>query len=77
MKNKFILFFLTLIFLTLSGCTTNNQTKKISSDLNSLKDKVENISEETQSIQADLQNTKEEAVRANQRLDNQVHKYKK
>ncbi|ARC53429.1 LPP leucine zipper domain-containing protein [Candidatus Riesia pediculischaeffi] len=76
MKNKFIPYIIAMTFLTLSGCTTN-QNKKINSELHSLKDKVENISEETQSLQSDLQNTKEEAIRANQRLDNQVHGYKK
>ncbi|OQM34395.1 LPP leucine zipper domain-containing protein [bacterium endosymbiont of Pedicinus badii] len=73
-----ILFFSIISFLFISGCANNgNKFEQLSSDVQNLNEKVDQINNEINGIRTDIQNTKEEANRANQRLDNQASSYKK
>ncbi|ARC54726.1 murein lipoprotein [Candidatus Riesia sp. GBBU] len=71
-----IIYIISSLFL-LTGCSGIDLNKKLSSDVQSMQGRIEQLSNDVQSLQSDMQITKEEANRANQRLDNQVLKYKK
>ncbi|MGP1923809.1 MAG: major outer membrane lipoprotein [Arsenophonus sp. NEOnobi-MAG3] len=61
----------------LAGCSNSSQINKLSSDVQTLNDKVDQLSNDVQSLGINVQTAKDEASRANQRLDNQVRVYKK
>lgn len=70
---------ITLIFslAMLVGCSGSTKIDQISSDVQSLNSKVDQLNNDVNLVRSDVQTVKEEAARANQRLDNQVHDYKK
>lgn len=71
------IFFLSAILLT-NGCANDaEQIEKLSSDINNLNIKSDQINKDLETIKKDVQLVQEEAIRANQRLDNQVNHYKK
>ncbi|MGP1928452.1 MAG: major outer membrane lipoprotein [Arsenophonus sp. NC-WZS1-MAG3] len=76
-RTKIVLGSIVLASGLLAGCSTSSQINKVSSDLQTLNDKVDQLSNDVQSLHIDVQTAKDEADRANQRLDNQVHNYKK
>ncbi|MGP1931270.1 MAG: major outer membrane lipoprotein [Arsenophonus sp. ET-YP4-MAG3] len=69
--------YIILLSVLLSGCSNGSQINKLSSDVEILNGKVDQLSNDVQLLRTDVQTTKDEADRANQRLDNQVHRYKK
>ncbi|MFP3029186.1 MAG: major outer membrane lipoprotein [Arsenophonus sp.] len=76
-RTKVVLGSIVLVSVLLAGCSKSSQINKLSSDVETLNDKVDQLSNDVQSLDINVQTTKDEAARANQRLDNQVHGYKK
>ncbi|MFS1539622.1 MAG: major outer membrane lipoprotein [Candidatus Phlomobacter fragariae] len=76
-RTKAVLSSIVLASALLAGCSNSGQINKLSSDVQTLNGKVDQLSNNVQSLRIDVQTAKDEAARANQRLDNQVHKYKK
>lgn len=73
-------FFGALVLTVLAGCSTHKQDTRldrISSDVQSLHAKTDRLSGEVNSMRSDVQFAKEEAARANQRLNNQARSYRK
>ncbi|MGK2960025.1 MAG: major outer membrane lipoprotein [Candidatus Malihini olakiniferum] len=61
----------------LSGCSSNAKIEQLFSDVQTLNAKVDQLSNDVNAIRSDVQAVKDDSARANQRLDNQVHTYKK
>lgn len=76
-RNKVVLGSIFLASALLAGCSNNSQINKLSSDVKTLNGKVDQLSNDIQLLRTDVQTVKDEATRANQRLDNQVRRYKK
>ncbi|AMA64682.1 Major outer membrane lipoprotein Lpp precursor [Candidatus Arsenophonus lipoptenae] len=76
-RTKVVFSSIVLASSLLAGCSTSSQINKLFSDVQTLNGKVEQLSNDVQSLRTDIQMTNDEAIRANQRLDNQVRKYKK
>ncbi|MFP3036840.1 MAG: major outer membrane lipoprotein [Arsenophonus sp. ER-BJ3-MAG3] len=76
-RTKVVLGYIVLISTLLSGCSNSDQINKLSSNVETLNGKVDQLSNDIQTLRTDVEVSKDEADRANQRLDNQVSKYKK
>ncbi|CAA2929142.1 major outer membrane lipoprotein [Arsenophonus endosymbiont of Bemisia tabaci] len=76
-RTKVVLGSMVLASALLAGCSNSSQINKLSSDVQTLNGKVDQLSNDVQSLRTDVQTAKDEAARANQRLDNQVSRYKK
>ncbi|MDR5610944.1 MULTISPECIES: major outer membrane lipoprotein [unclassified Arsenophonus] len=76
-RTKVVLGSIVLASSLLAGCSNSSQINKLSSDVQTLNGKVDQLSNDVQSLRTDVQTAKDEAARANQRLDNQVRRYKK
>lgn len=76
-RTKVVLGSIVLASALLAGCSNSSQINKLSSDVQTLNAKVDQLSNDVQSSRADIQSARDEAARANQRLDNQVRRYKK
>lgn len=76
-RTKVVLSSIVLASALLAGCSNSSQMNKMSSDVQTLNGKVDQLSNDVQSLRTDVQTAKDEAARANQRLDNQVRRYKK
>ncbi|UDG79267.1 Major outer membrane prolipoprotein Lpp [Candidatus Ecksteinia adelgidicola] len=74
---KLVLRTVILTSVLLTGCSTNNKLEQLSSDVKNLNTKADKISSDVTVIRSDVQYAKENSIRANQRIDNQVHDYKK
>ncbi|WP_366544591.1 major outer membrane lipoprotein [Salmonella enterica] len=61
----------------LAGCSSNAKIDQLSSDVQTLSAKVEQLSNDVNAMRSDVQAAKDDAARANQRLDNQATKYRK
>lgn len=61
----------------LAGCSSSTKIEQLSTDVQTLNAKVDQLRNDITAIHFDVQAAKDDAVRANQRLDNQVHAYKK
>ncbi|UVK76998.1 MAG: murein lipoprotein [Sodalis sp. Fle] len=61
----------------LAGCSGNARIDQLSSDVKTLNAKVDQISNDVNVLRSDVQESKDDAVRANQRLDNQASSYRK
>ncbi|MCV2499747.1 MAG: murein lipoprotein [Candidatus Lightella neohaematopini] len=62
---------------SLVGCSNKNKINQISSEVKTLDTKFNKISNDVDNMHSDIQNAKNNAVRANQRLDNQITNYRK
>ncbi|MCV2525197.1 MAG: murein lipoprotein [Candidatus Lightella neohaematopini] len=62
---------------SLVGCSNKNKINQISSEVKTLDTKFNKISNDMNNMHSDIQNAKNNAVRANQRLDNQITNYRK
>nr|P02938.1 RecName: Full=Major outer membrane lipoprotein Lpp; Flags: Precursor [Serratia marcescens]AAA26566.1 outer membrane protein [Serratia marcescens]CAA24640.1 unnamed protein product [Serratia marcescens] len=60
-----------------AGCSSNAKIDQLSSDVQTLNAKVDQLSNDVNAMRSDVQAAKDDAARANQRLDNQAHAYKK
>ncbi|QLK88255.1 major outer membrane lipoprotein [Arsenophonus endosymbiont of Aphis craccivora] len=76
-RTKVVLGSIVLASALLAGCSNSSQINKLSSDVQTLNGKVDQLSNYVQSLRTDVHTAKDEAARANQRLDNQVRRYKK
>ncbi|SPP31250.1 Major outer membrane lipoprotein Lpp [Arsenophonus endosymbiont of Aleurodicus floccissimus] len=76
-RTKVLLGSIVLASALLAGCSNSSQINKLSSDVQTVNGKVDQLSNDVQSLRIDVQTAKDEAARANQRLDNQVRRYKK
>ncbi|ECO6987563.1 major outer membrane lipoprotein, partial [Salmonella enterica] len=56
----------------LAGCSSNAKIDQLSSDVQTLSAKVEQLSNDVNAMRSDVQAAKDDAARANQRLDNKV-----
>lgn len=61
----------------LAGCSSNAKHDQLNSELQTINAKVDQLGMDVNALRTDVQTAKDEAVRANQRLDNQVRTYKK
>ncbi|EKR3826011.1 major outer membrane lipoprotein [Salmonella enterica] len=56
----------------LAGCSSNAKIDQLSSDVQTLSAKVDQLSNDVNAMRSDVQAAKDDAARANQRLDNKV-----
>ena len=61
----------------LAGCSSNAKIDQLSSDVQTLNAKVDQLSNDVNAMRSDVQVAKDDAARANQRLDNMATKYRK
>ena len=59
----------------LAGCSSNAKIDQLSSDVQTLNAKVDQLSNDVNAMRSDVQAAKDDAARANQRLDNMATKY--
>lgn len=76
-RSKLVLGAVILGSALLAGCSSTAKIDQLSSDVQSLTAKVDQLSGDVNAIRSDVQAAKDEAARANQRLDNQAHSYRK
>ncbi|CDL79118.1 major outer membrane lipoprotein [Xenorhabdus cabanillasii] len=76
-RTKVVLGAVILASTMLAGCTSTTKVDQLSSQVQTLGSKVDQLSNEVSSVRSDVQTARDEAARANQRLDNQVRSYKK
>lgn len=77
-RTKLVLGAVILGSALLAGCANNNaQIDKLSSDVQTLNAKVDQLSNDVNAMRSDIQAAKDDAARANQRLDNMATKYRK
>ncbi|CAQ84006.1 MULTISPECIES: major outer membrane lipoprotein [Photorhabdus] len=76
-RTKIVLGAVVLASTLLAGCSSTAKVDQLSSDIQTLNAKVDQLSNDVNSVRTDIQAAKDEAARANQRLDNQVRSYKK
>ncbi len=63
------------VFSTLlAGCSSNAKIDQLSSDVQTLNAKVDQLSNDVNAMRSDVQAAKDDAARANQRLDNMAMK---
>lgn len=61
----------------LTGCASTNKILELSSEINTLNKKVDQIEDNINVLKPELDCVKNEAIRANKRLDNQSLFYRK
>ncbi|CAJ0991711.1 major outer membrane lipoprotein [Pantoea sp. Nvir] len=61
----------------LLGCSSDIKTQQLSSEVQTLYKKVDQLGTDMKSMSSNVQTAKGDAARANQRLDNQAHSYHK
>lgn len=76
-RTKLVLGAVVLASTLLAGCSNNAKIDQLSSDVQTLNTKVDQLSSDVNAVRSDVQSVKTEADRANQRLDNQTHSYRK
>lgn len=63
--------------LTLISCAKTAQIKELSSEIQDINNKVDKIHDNCDLLQSQVDHNKNEAIRANKRLDNQIPFYHK
>ncbi|MDU5551636.1 MAG: major outer membrane lipoprotein [Citrobacter freundii] len=79
-RTKLVLGAVILGSTLLAGCSSNAKIDQLSSDvqtLNAKVDQVDQLSNDVNAMRSDVQAAKDDAARANQRLDNAATKYRK
>lgn len=76
-RTKLVLGAVILGSTLLAGCSSNAKIDQLSSDVQTLNTKVDQLSNDVSAVRSDVQAAKDDAARANQRLDNQAHAYRK
>ncbi|WMQ73578.1 MAG: Major outer membrane lipoprotein Lpp 1 [Sodalis sp.] len=76
-RTKLVLGAVILGSTLLAGCSGNAKIDQLSSDVQTLNAKADQISNDVNALRSDVQVAKDDAVRANQRLDNQATSYRK
>lgn len=75
-RTKLVLGAVILGSTLLAGCS-NSKVDQLSADVSALNTKVDQLSSDVSSLRSDVQSAKDDAARANQRLDNQTRSYRK
>ncbi|CAK9885198.1 MAG: Major outer membrane prolipoprotein Lpp [Candidatus Erwinia impunctatus] len=76
-RTKLVLGAVVLASTMLAGCANNTKLDQLSSDVQTLNAKVDQLSGDVNAMRSDVQAAKDDAARANQRLDNQTRSYRK
>lgn len=76
-RTKLALGAIVLGSVLLAGCGNTAKMDQLSSDVQTLTAKVDQISSDVNAMRTDVQAAKDDAARANQRLDNMAQSYKK
>ncbi len=76
-RTKLVLGAVILASTMMAGCTSNAKIDQLSTDVQTLTTKVDQLSNDVNAMRTDVQSAKDEAARANQRLDNIRGGYKK
>ncbi|AHF74151.1 major outer membrane lipoprotein [Candidatus Sodalis pierantonius str. SOPE] len=76
-RTKLVLGAVILGSILLTGCSSNAKIDQLFSDVQTLNAKVDQISNDVNALRFDVQAAKDDAARANQRLDNQATSYRK
>ncbi|SUH09473.1 major outer membrane lipoprotein [Salmonella enterica subsp. enterica] len=71
-RTKLVLGAVILGSTLLAGCSSNAKIDQLSSDVQTLNAKVDQLSNDVNAMRSDVQAAKDDAARANQRLDNQA-----
>lgn len=71
-RTKLVLGAVILGSTLLAGCSSNAKIDQLSSDVQTLNAKVDQLSNDVNAMRSDVQAAKDDAARANQRLDNRV-----
>lgn len=76
--HKLVCFF-TIIFsaLVLTNCASTNQVTELYSTMQTLNKKIDQVNNDIDILRPDIEYAKNEATRANKRLDNKVSFYRK
>ncbi|AKC59933.1 LPP leucine zipper domain-containing protein [Blochmannia endosymbiont of Polyrhachis (Hedomyrma) turneri] len=74
---KLILYVVCFGSVCLSACSTRNVVEQLSSDVQTLNAKMDQVTNDVSALRPEVQIAKDDAIRANQRLDNQVSSYRK
>lgn len=69
-RTKLVLGAVILGSTLLAGCSSNAKIDQLSSDVQTLNAKVDQLSNDVNAMRSDVQAAKDDAARANQRLDN-------
>lgn len=76
-RTKLLLGVVVVASTMLAGCANTAKMDQLASDVQMLNTKVDQLSSDVGAVRSDVQAARSEAARANQRLDNQAHSYKK
>ncbi len=76
-RTKLVLGAVILASTLLAGCSSSSKIDQLSSDVQTLNSKVDQLSNDVNAMRSDVQAAKDDAARANQRLDNMARGYKK
>lgn len=76
-RTKLVLGAVILGSTLLAGCSGNAKIDQLQTDVQTLSAKVDQLSNDVNSVRSDVQAAKDDAARANQRLDNQARSYRK
>ncbi len=78
-RTKIVLGAVILVSTMLAGCSSKSKTEKVSPDtqVQTLNAKVDQLNNDVNAIRSEVQSARDDAARANQRLDNMAHSYKK
>lgn len=75
--DKLVCSVIMLGFLFLTSCASTNQVTELSTEIKEINDKVSQINDRVDTLKIEVNQNKNEAMRANKRLDNQVSLYHK
>lgn len=70
--NKLVYSIVILGSLTLMSCAKTNQITELSSEIKNINDKVNEVTDRVDLLNSEIEQSKNEAMRANKRLDNQI-----
>ncbi|AGC03643.1 Major outer membrane lipoprotein 1 [Candidatus Blochmanniella chromaiodes str. 640] len=76
-RNRLICSAIILSSFLLANCASTNKIKELSSEVHDLNERIDQISSDIDVLRPEIEKTKNEAARANQRIDNQITSYHK
>lgn len=76
-SNRLICSAIILSSFVLASCASTTKIKELSSEVHDLNERIDQISSDIDVLRPEIEKTKNEAARANQRIDNQITSYHK
>ncbi|URJ24771.1 murein lipoprotein [Candidatus Blochmanniella camponoti] len=76
-RNRLICSAIILSSFVLVSCASTTKIKELSSEVHDLNERIDQISSDIDVLRPEIEKTKNEAARANQRIDNQITSYHK